>query len=156
VFRRLASLPVFERARPLLVLGGVVVVGLIWVVAFKASSTNTAWDSEWSAPSDTRGKSVGVWNRDVETQAERDKRLATSREAADLKDDLRDVKKSLLGNASKTRGNAVTMEKPELPRDLEFNAREACMQMKLEFPERYANVDCMSERYDSADPWWER
>ena len=26
--------------------------------------------------------------------------------------------------------------------------------MKMEFPERYGSVDCMSDRYDNPDPWW--
>jgi hypothetical protein len=157
VLHWLPSLPSFERVKPLLVPGGAALVALIWAIAFATGSTNSAWDSEWSAPAAMRGKNVVVWDRNVEgiveSQAEREKRLRNN--TAEVKEHIGDMKKKLLGDRTKMRGDAIKPEKEALPSELEFNPREACIQMKLQFPERYTDMDCMSERYDSTDPWWE-
>ncbi len=92
-------------------------------------------------------------DRHVETTEEREKRLAPA--AKDLRDDLGTVKRDVLGNGHKTRGNEVRGERRAPPPGYDYNPREACLQMKMTFPERYQKVDCMDRKYDSTDPWWQ-
>jgi hypothetical protein len=71
-----------------------------------------------------------------------------------VRDEVGNMKKSILGDRRRTRGDDIIPEAPPVPEGFEFNPREACLQMKLEYPERFGKVDCMSERYDNLDPWW--
>jgi hypothetical protein len=144
--------PPWERLKPFVVLGATGVGALVWVLAFETSSNSSDWGSEWSPQGDLRGKSVAIKVRDVETTAEREKRQALKNR--ELRDDIGSVKKSLLGDKHHTRGDDIQPENPELPPGFEYNPRDACLQMKLEYPERYGEVDCMSDKYDSPEVWW--
>ena len=123
----------------------------MWVLAFRTGWDSPEWNEEWHNPSDVRGKTVYIGNKDVETVAEREKRLA---KVKIVNGEVGALKKTVLGDNRKTRGNDIVPETPPLPEGFDFNPREACLQMKLEFPERYGKVDCMSDRYDSPEPWW--
>lgn len=148
MLRRRPSLPSFERVKPLLLPIAAGVGALIWVVAFVTGSRNSAWD-DWSPPSTMRGKNVSVWDRSVETEAEHDKRVSAKMKSLGLRDEAETIKREILGDKSKLRGDAIRPRDDDSSRDDDkFNPREACIQMKLQFPERYKDVDCMAERYD--------
>lgn len=145
----------WERVKPLAVLGIVGAAVLCWVLAFQSGWASGEW-STGVADVDGRGKTVHIGSRDVETTEEKEKRLQELIKTKGLRDDVNSVKKSLLGDGHRTRGDDIVPERPPLPEGYRFNAREACLQMKMEYPDRFENVDCMSDRYDGADPWWER
>ncbi len=138
--------------KPLAAIGFLAVGAATWVLVFRSGWSNADWENDWSVPGATRGKSINIAGREIETPVEREKRLAL--QAKGLRDDVGTVKKSFLGDRHHTRGDDIVPETPPLPEGFDFNPREACLQMKVEFPERYGNVDCMSDRYDNTDPWW--
>lgn len=144
-------MPPWERLKPVAVVGAVVAAGLTWALAFNNGWSSSDWNQEWHNPSDVRGKSVYIGNKEVETTDEREKRLAKSKL---LREEAGTVKKSILGDRRRTRGDDIIPENPPLPEGFDYNPREACQQMKMEFPERYGNVDCMSDRFDNPDPWY--
>jgi hypothetical protein len=146
-------MPSWDRLKPVAGVGVVIAAALTWVFAFRTGVTSSNdWNQEWNIPSDTRGKGVYIGNREVETPIEREKRLAKMRL---LNGELGAMKKNVLGDKDKVRGNEIVPERPPPPPGFNFNPREACIQMKMEYPERYGNVDCMSDQYDGVDPWWE-
>ena len=147
-------MPAWERYKPLAVIGVVGAAALTWVLVFETGWANGDWNAEWAGPTDTRGKSVYIGNKLVETNEEREKRLAPG--AKDIKDDLRTMRQGVLGDGHKTRGDDVRGERRAPPPGYDYNPREACMQMQMQFPERYRNVDCMDDKYDSTEPWWNR
>jgi hypothetical protein len=137
-------------------IGVVGAAALTWVVAFETGSVNGDWNAEWSSPSETRGNTVYIGNGHVETTEEREKRLApAAKDLRDLKDDLGTMKRSVLGDGHKTRGDDVRGEHIAPPPGYDFNPREACQHMQMTYPERYKNVDCMSDKYNSSEPWWQ-
>jgi hypothetical protein len=136
------------------ILAGAGVAGavlLTWALAFRTGWASNDWNDEWQNPSDLRGKTVYIGNKEVETTEERDKRL---KKLKLLNGELGEMKKSVLGDRRSIRGNDIVPEAPDLPEGFDYNPREACLQMKLEYPERYGKLDCMSERYDTPEPWW--
>jgi len=142
-----------NRVKPLVAAAVVVATGLTWVFAFRTGwASSEDWNDEWNNPSATRGKGVYIGDKLVETPVEREQRLAKERA---LRGELGAVKRSVLGESKKTRGWDIVPESPPPPPGFDFNARDACLQMKMEYPERYGNVDCMSDRYDTLDPWWQ-
>jgi hypothetical protein len=144
-------MPPWKRVKPLVGAGVVVAAALTWVLAFRTGWADSDWKDEWQTPSEIRGKSVVIGNRNVETVIEKEKRLAKDRT---LQQGAGALKRSFLGDQRKTRGDDIVPEGPELPEGFDYNSREACQQMKLEFPERYGQVDCMSDAYNSSEPWW--
>jgi hypothetical protein len=143
----------WKRAKPLIGVGVVVAAALTWVLAFRTGWADGDWNQEWHAPSDTRGKSVYIGNKDVETAIEKEKRLAKDKT---IRQEAGSMKRSLLGDRRKLLGEDIVPETPDLPEGFEFNPREACMQMKMEFPERYGKVDCSNDKFNGDDPWWKR
>jgi hypothetical protein len=139
--------------KPLIGAGVAAAAALTWVFAFRTGwSSSEDWNEEWNNPADTRGKGVYIANKAVETAVEKEQRLAKERA---LRGELGAVKRSIIGDSKKTRGSDIIPETPPPPPGFDFNARDACLQMKMEYPERYGSVDCMSDRYDTLDPWWE-
>ena len=135
--------------------GVVVAAALTWFFAFRTGwASSDEWNQEWNNPSDTRGKGVYIGNKIVETPVEREERLAKERS---LRSELGAVKRSVIGDSKQKtiRGNDIVPERPPPPPGFDFNPRDACIQMKMEYPERYGKVDCMSDKYDSVDNWWE-
>ena len=147
-------MPPWQRYKSLAVLGVVGAAALTWVLAFETGSASGDWNAEWAgSPTETRGKSVYIGSKIVETNQERDQRLAPANK--DLRDDLGTMKKEVLGDSHKTRGEDVRGEHRAPPPGYDYTAREACLQMKMQFPERYRDVDCMADKYDGVDPWWQ-
>jgi hypothetical protein len=144
-------MPPLARLKPLAAIVVLAAAAAVWVFVFRSGWSNADWENG-NASTATRGKTVYIGNKDIETTLDREKRLAVK--AKDLRDEVGSVKKSVLGDQHKTRGDDIIPETPPLPEGFDFNPREACLQMKVEFPERYDNVDCMSDRYDNSDPWW--
>lgn len=143
----------WERLKPLIGVAVAGVAALTWVLVFRTGwSSSNDWNQEWNNPTDTRGKSVYIANREVETTAEREKRLTKLKL---LNGEIGAAKKSVLGDRRTIRGNDIIPEQAPVPEGFEYNPREACLQMKMEYPERYGKVDCMSDRYDSGGNWWE-
>lgn len=125
---------------------------LAWAVAFKWGFASSEWSGFGWSQQQTRGDTVVIQNKAVETTAEREKRLA--KQNSELKDAMSQLKKEYLGDDRKTRGDDLK-ERKVLPRDVvHWTQRDACFQMKLEYPERFGEVDCMSEQYDDIDPWF--
>jgi len=146
-------MPSWERLKPVAGVGVVVAAALTWVLAFRTGSASSdEWNQEWNLSAETRGKGVYLGNKEVETPVEREKRLAKARI---LNGELGAMKKTVLGDKEKVRGNDIVPARPPPPPGYNFNPREACIQMKMEYPDRYQKVDCMSEEYDGVDPWWE-
>lgn len=147
-------MPPWERVKPLAALGMVGAAALVWAFAFRSGWAGGDGVSGWGeGPAETRGKAVVIGNTDVETTDEREKRLDSSKSKS-VRDQVGNVKNSLLGDHRKTRGEDIIPETAGPPEDFEYSPREACMQMKLQYPERFGKVDCMSDRYETSDPWW--
>jgi len=138
--------------KPLAVLSLGGAAALAWVLAFRSGWANGEWSSGGEGLSETRGKTVYIGNKDVETNDEKEKRLDSKTKG--VREEVGNVKKSLLGDRRRTLGEDIVPEVPPVPEGFEFNPREACLQMKMEYPERFGKVDCMSDRYDNPDPWW--
>jgi hypothetical protein len=133
----------------------VAAAAIAWAVALHQGFASSEWTGFWSSGSATRGNTVAIGNKRVETEAERKKRLG--RQSNELKAALSDVRKGVLGNHQKTRGDDPEAwdRRPEVPSDVsQYTQRDACLQMKLEFPDRFGDVDCMSDDYDDTDPWF--
>jgi len=145
--------PPWQRYKSVAVLGVVGAAALTWALAFAMGWGDSDWNTEWSSPTETRGKSVHIGSRPVETNQEKEQRLAPANK--DLRDDLGNLKKEVLGDGHKTRGDEVIGQRRPPPSGFDYNPREACMQMQMQFPERYRNVNCMDDKYDSPDPWWQ-
>jgi hypothetical protein len=145
-------MPPWIPVKPLAAIAVLVGAAGMWVFVFRSDWSNADWDNASNAPTAVRGKTVYIGNKEVETATEKEKRLATQNKA--LREEVGTMKKSILGDHKKTRGEDIIPENAPLPEGFDFNPREACLQMKMEFPERYGNVDCMSDRYDNPDPWW--
>jgi hypothetical protein len=120
-----------------------------WTVAFGWGWQGEGWQGFRIPAAETRG-------RHVETPAEQEQREA--REESALREALRGARKELLGNRSRTRGDDLRSRAPitgAQPDEVTgYTQREACMQMKLEHPERFGDVDCMSSAFDDDDPWF--
>jgi hypothetical protein len=125
---------------------------LAWALAIHAGWSSTDGAS-WSRAPETRGNSVNIAGRAVETTAEHEDRQTGKRN--ELREDLGRVRRAMLGDRRDTRGNDIRPPPPIVPRGFAFSVREACERVKLDEPERYANVDCMDARYDEPDPWWQ-
>ena len=126
-------------------------VGL-WGVALRAGWANDAWTADWSPAAETRGKPVYLQSKLVETAQEKEKRLAEQR--LGLREEAGKLKRSLLGDRRRMLGEDIVPEAPPLPAGFEYSPREACLQVKLEYPERFGKVDCMSDQFNNPDPWW--
>lgn len=147
--------PALERLRPYA--GAIAVAAAIatWALVFREGASDKQWnDNEVLGSSiQTRGKEVALRNSEVETTAEREKRL--TKRFKSLRDMKNDLKKEVMGEGKATRGDRV-MEDPgeAIPDHFKVPPREACLQLKLEYPDRFGKLDCMAEKYDSPDPWW--
>jgi hypothetical protein len=130
-----------------------------WALVFKSGASSSEWTGFWSSGEKTRGKSVNIREKDVETTAERDKRMARERlgvaEKREVADALRDLKTDVLGNKAPTRGRPLHYQQAIPREERRYTQRDICFQMKLEDPERYKDLDCMSEKYDDSEPWWQ-
>lgn len=132
---------------------------LAWAMTFKFGFASSEWTGFWSSSAPLRGSTIPIREREVMSEAERRKRMAKPNSA--LKDEIdsakADMKKDLLGDRSTTRGfDPERRGRPSVPSDVRsYTQRDACFQMKLEHPERYGDVDCMSSAYDDVDPWWQ-
>jgi hypothetical protein len=94
-----------------------------------------------------RGDGVYIGNRLVETEAEREARLR--RLNSGLVATLKDVKKEVLGDRSKTPGNDIPVVAPELPFEREeLSPREYCNKLRLQGPERYKELKCEDPKLD--------
>jgi hypothetical protein len=125
---------------------------LAWAVAFKWGFASSEWAGFGWSTIETRGGDIAIKEKAVESAAERAKRLA--KQDTELKDALRDLKREYLGDSRKTRGNDLK-ERAVIPSDVaHWTQRDACFQMKLEYPEKFGDVDCMSPQYDDTDPWF--
>lgn len=143
----------WDRLKPLAGAGIVGAAALTWVLVFQTGWSNSDWNSEWSPPTALRGKTVVIHNKKVETTAEREKRLEVKYK--EVHEGISKVKKDLLGDARKTRGNDIQPEAPELPPGFDYSPRESCLQLKMEYPERFGDADCMADKYNNPDPWWQ-
>jgi len=64
------------------------------------------------------------------------------------------LKTSVLGKDEETRGNKVHAQQIKPPKsDYDYTAREVCMQMKLNYPEKYKDVDCGTDKFSSPNGW---
>lgn len=147
-----------ERARKY---GTYVVVGacvLAWAVVFKSGWGNSEWTGLWSSGEKTRGSSVVIKEKVVETTEERHKRQAKYlrgvAQKRELDEKLRELRTEFLGNKSPTRGDPLRFQQ-RIPKDVaRYTQRDVCFQMQLEEPERYKDIDCMSDQYDDKEPWF--
>lgn len=142
------------RLKPLAGIGAVGVMILAWLFAFDSGADDDAWSGHDLKLSQTRGRQVGGMARKVETSEEKEARLKPIIEKTGIQADLTDLKKKVLGNDDRTRGNDVRGQHGELPPELrDYTPREACEQMRLEYPDRFGSLDCSAERFDNGDNW---
>ncbi|APR77849.1 Hypothetical protein A7982_03196 [Minicystis rosea] len=130
----------------------IVVVVLAWGIAFRSCFIQ-GWSNMFgSAAPPTRGNAVAIKDKDVETTAEQQKRL--EKHKSEIRETLSGLKTDLLGDTRKTRGD-TPRESKTIPRDVaRYTQRDACFQMKLEYPDRFGDVDCMEGDYDDTEPWF--
>lgn len=148
--------------RKLALLGAMGVAGWTWVDTLKWSWASKEWTGLWSSAPELRGTTVKIAERDIEmvrnieTPEERERREKREMQlTTGLVDELRGVKRDVVGDKHKLRGKDVTAPEQLLPPGYEdFTQRDVCMQQKLEFPERFKDIDCMSDRYDNEEPWF--
>lgn len=114
-----------------------------WGVAFGAGFAPSAWVGFTASPSLTRGQDVSGRKKPVDPRS------------SEIDGALADLKKELLGRDEKTRGADPRGPRARIPREMgRYTQRDACLQMKLEYPDRFGEVDCMSGKFDDSDPWW--
>ncbi len=141
-------MPRWEHNRLLFVAGAAGAAMVAWALAFRTGAESPEWNDEWT-PSAALHGTIAIQSHRVETAAEREERLAS--ETKEIHEDLGEVKRAILGDKRPMLGNAIGPVGPEIAPDFEFSPREACLQMKLAYPERYGDVDCMSSQYDGSD-----
>lgn len=103
-----------------------------------------------------------------EAQAEEDRRAdlarIRAREARDgpgaaeraVDEKLDDIKEKLLGKGKETRGIDVTPPRERISKKYyDYTPREVCVQMKLDYPEQYADLDCGADSFNSPHTWRE-
>ena len=140
--------------RKLALLGAVGAAGFTWADTLKGSWASNEWTGLWSSAPELRGTTVKIAVQEIETTAEREKREAQLKTG--LVDDLHQMKRDVLGDNRKLRGSAISPGPRVLPPGFaDFTQRDACFQQKLEYPERFKDADCMSDRYDSTEPWFQ-
>lgn len=135
-------------------LNHIIVLGAIiaWAVAFESGWARSESTGFWARRTELRGDAVAIRGEQIETAAQRERRLA--RQTSELEDELSDLRKDYLGGGKRTEGVDPRF-RPSIPRDVaRYTQRDACIQMKMEFPERFGDVDCFSDRYDDAEPWF--
>jgi hypothetical protein len=137
------------RMKPLMGPGALLVTGGVWLVVFQSGWQSGDWAGFWSSSSDVRGSTVDIKGKRVENALEREQRLGIT--GKHVNETLYKAKKKLLGERAATLGNDVSSQR-EVPDMYRASEREACMEMQLEFPERYKDIDCMSQDI-SDDPW---
>jgi hypothetical protein len=115
-----------------------------WAFAFAFGFAPSEWVGFSASPSITRGKDIKGPRKPMEQQT------------SEIQGALADLKKDMLGRDEKTRGFDPKGPRAYIPREMRrYTQRDACMQMKLEYPDRFGDVDCMSEKFDDIDPWWQ-
>jgi hypothetical protein len=120
------------------------VTAAAWGFAFVRGFAPSEWVGFSASPSITRGKDVKGAKKRAEEQT------------SEIQGALSDLKKEMLGRDEKTRGYDVKGPRAYIPREMRrYTQRDACMQMKMEYPDRFGDVDCMSEKFDDIDPWWQ-
>jgi hypothetical protein len=74
--------------------------------------------------------------------------------AGEVKDGLRSIRGEVLGKNTQVRGDKVVGNVVKA-QDESFNysPREVCVKMKLDFPDKYQNLDCSKPEYDSPHDW---
>lgn len=65
---------------------------------------------------------------------------------------LEELRASVLGKDDETRGKKVAPAKIPPKRILEFTPREVCIKMKIDFPDKYKEVDCASDKFSPPPP----
>lgn len=130
----------------------VVAAILAWVVVFDLGWASSEGSGFWPSRTATRGDVVNREKR-IETAAERERRLA--RQTSEIGEKIADLRNDYLGDGRKTQGDDPKV-KPRIPRDVaRYTERDACLQMKLEHPDRFGDVDCFSGKFDDTDPWFQ-
>lgn len=141
-----------KRIRPIVGVVSIVAVAVAWYFAFywgAAQEWPTAMDTGDVTPS--RGTRLGIWEKKVETPVERDQRINGRRTG--LNAELRTLKEKTFG-VGKTKGNDVFGTHGPLPDELlNYTPREACEQMRLQYPDKFKDVDCASHKFDANEPW---
>jgi hypothetical protein len=79
---------------------------------------------------------------------------AELREAREVKRGLKELRGEVLGRSHEARGGKVVAPSfhPE-DEQMDFTRREVCVKMKLDFPEKYKDLDCSKATYNSPDPF---
>jgi hypothetical protein len=115
-----------------------------WGIAFSSAFAPSEWVGFSASPSRTRGKDVSGAKKPIEQQN------------SEIDGALEGLKKDMLGRDGKTRGFDPKGPRANIPREMRrYTQRDACMQMKLEYPDRFGDVDCMADKFDDIDPWWQ-
>ena len=70
-------MPRWERHKPLLAVGAAGAAIVAWALAFQTGAESPDWNAEWRPNQALRGKAIAIHAREVETRAEREKRLAS-------------------------------------------------------------------------------
>lgn len=81
-------------------------------------------------------------------------------ERARTKDDkamerkLEDLRSGVLGKDDKTRGSDIHAPQTRPPKSAyDYTPREVCWQMKINYPDRYKDIDCADSKYDGTQGW---
>ena len=138
------------RVKPFVGPAALLITAGAWILVFQAGWQTGDWAGFWFSPSEVRGNYVDIHDKKVETPVEREKRLGL--DGNHVNETLYQAKKKLLGERARTLGNDVSPGRGSVPQMYRATEREACMEMKLEYPDRYANVDCTSPDV-SDNPW---
>lgn len=137
---------IVERLRRYVRPAGLGVALLVWVAAFAWGFRSSPWVGFQAAEQPTKGRAV-------ESESERKKRMEKLKalDIRDVADPLRTVKKDMLGDRSKLRGREVggapRVRQPWVSR------RRACLDLKLAYPDKFGELDCMAPKYDEDEDW---
>ena len=67
---------------------------------------------------------------------------------------LDELRAKVLGKNEETRGKKVYAPQIRPPKSaFDYTPREVCLQMKINHPDRYKDVDCASDKFSSPDGW---
>jgi hypothetical protein len=95
---------------------------------------------------------VGRPTPEEQTLSESEQARSRDDKAMDRK--LEDLRAGVLGKDDKTRGSDIHAPQTRPSKSAyDYTPREVCWQMKINYPDRYKDIDCADSKYDGTQGW---
>jgi hypothetical protein len=100
------------------------------------------------------GRPVDESEEDHQADLERIREKEAKKAPGAVRRSMHDLKDSVIGGSPTTRGNEILPPRDRPPKSYyEYTPREVCVQMKLNYPEHYKNLDCGAASLSSPYNW---